>query len=314
VYVEWAPCLGTHAAFGIRPRCVLQSLSAGTFQEPDAHPDPATLAAIQAAIRERWIQLASPAPSQLLSVLSLYLHRGEAEAIALAVDLKAEVVIIDEQEGRQLAAEAGLFVTGVLGVLLRAKQRGHIPALTPEISVPPQQGSFFHRAISRSQSARRRRRVLGRRQAALHEPTQEAWFLSMLVLKLADVGLDFRRAPQAEPQVPEVFEELDGLIVIVRTLGGDECVYLGPRVRLALSESGKILLTSRCRLALAPGALPCLALRSLTVPLFTVPSRQCQEVPHRAWLRRRARRVGTLTRGSKATQQLRPDVRRTFSC
>src|SRR5215472_7669018 len=77
-------------------------------QELDAHPDPAASAAIQAAIREKWIQVASPAPSRLLNVLSLHLHRGEAETIALAADLRAEVVIIDEQEGRQLASEAGL--------------------------------------------------------------------------------------------------------------------------------------------------------------------------------------------------------------
>jgi hypothetical protein len=155
--------------------------------------------------------------------------------------------------------------------------------------------------------------LLGRRQAALREPPQETWFLSMLVLKLADVGLDFGRAPRAEPQIPEVFEELDGLIVIARTLGGNKCVHLGPRVRLALSESGKILLTSRCRLALAPGAFPRLALRFLTVPLLTMSFGECQQVRHGAWLRRRARRVGTLTRGSKATQQLRTDVRLTFS-
>ncbi len=68
------------------------------FQELDAHPDPAALAAIQAAIREKWIQLASPAPSQLLSVLSVYLHRGEAEAIALAADLKAEAVILPSSQ------------------------------------------------------------------------------------------------------------------------------------------------------------------------------------------------------------------------
>jgi uncharacterized protein len=76
-------------------------------------------------------------------VLSLYLHRGEAEAIALAAELRAEAVISDEQEGRQLAAEAGLLVTGVLGILLRAKQSGHIPALKPEIQSLRSEAHFF---------------------------------------------------------------------------------------------------------------------------------------------------------------------------
>jgi hypothetical protein len=92
----------------------------------------------------------------------------------------------------------------------------------------------------------------------------------MLVLELADASLDFRRASRAEPQLPEVFEKLDRLIVIARTLGGHECVHLRPRLRLALGEFGKILLMSRCGLALAPGALPRLAFRVLTTPLLTM--------------------------------------------
>ena len=48
-------------------------------QELDAHPDPAALAAIQAAIHEKWIRVASPAPSRLLSVLCLIFTLDEAE-------------------------------------------------------------------------------------------------------------------------------------------------------------------------------------------------------------------------------------------
>jgi hypothetical protein len=111
------------------------------------------------------------------------------------------------------------------------------------------------------------------RQPTLREPPQETWFVYMPVLKLVDVGLNFRRAPRADPQVPEVFEKLNSLIVITRTLGGDECVHPVPHFRLALSEPGKISLTRRGRLPLAPGALPRLVFRFLTEPLFTVPSR-----------------------------------------
>ncbi len=75
-------------------------------------------------------------------MLSL-LHKGEAEAIALAVDLKADTVIIDEQEGRRLATQTGLTVTGVLGVLLRAKLAGQIPAVKPEIRALREYARFF---------------------------------------------------------------------------------------------------------------------------------------------------------------------------
>src|SRR5580658_6306688 len=103
----------------------LLKLQFGTIWIPDAvavelaaHPDPVALAAIQQAIRDQWIKTAAPQHSPLLSVLLSSLHKGEAEAIVLAGDLKADIVIIDEQEGRQLASQARLSVTGVLGVLL----------------------------------------------------------------------------------------------------------------------------------------------------------------------------------------------------
>jgi uncharacterized protein len=92
----------------------------------------------------------APQHSTLLSVLLSSLHKGEAEAIALAGDLKADIVIIDEQEGRQLAGQAGLSVTGVLGVLLRARLAGHISAVKPEIQALRHKAHFF---IARSLEA-----------------------------------------------------------------------------------------------------------------------------------------------------------------
>jgi hypothetical protein len=115
------------------------------------HPDPVALVSIQAAIREKWIQSASPSPSHLLSIRRLHLHDGEAEAIALATDMKAGVVIIDEHEGREFAVQSGLPVIGVLGILLRAKLRGEIPALKPEILALRAKARFF---IAQSLEAR----------------------------------------------------------------------------------------------------------------------------------------------------------------
>lgn len=109
---------------------LLDSQFAATFMptavidELEAHPDAKAIADIHAAIKEERIQVLRPRPSHLLSVLLPQLHRGEAEAIALAAELKADFVLIDEREGRRLAVQAGLSVTGVLGILLRAKLRG----------------------------------------------------------------------------------------------------------------------------------------------------------------------------------------------
>jgi len=108
-----------------------------------AHPDPIALAAIQKAIDDQWIKTATLQHATVLNIMLSSLHKGEAEAIALAAELKADIVIIDEQEARQFARQAGLVVTGVLGVLLRAKRAGHIAAVEPEIRALRDKARFF---------------------------------------------------------------------------------------------------------------------------------------------------------------------------
>lgn len=54
--------------------------------------------------------------------------RGEAEAIALAQELRANWLLIDEREGRRLAKEAAVPVLGLVGVILIAKRAGLIPS------------------------------------------------------------------------------------------------------------------------------------------------------------------------------------------
>jgi uncharacterized protein len=54
---------------------------------------------------------------------------GEAEAIVLAKELKAEDLLIDEAEGRKVAAREGVHAIGLLGVLVQAKGRGCISSV-----------------------------------------------------------------------------------------------------------------------------------------------------------------------------------------
>lgn len=78
-----------------------------------------------------WIQQHSVDNQALVTALRQDLDRGEAETIALAMELKADLVLIDEKAGRQLARHMGLAVGGVLGVLLQAKDHGHIASVRP---------------------------------------------------------------------------------------------------------------------------------------------------------------------------------------
>lgn len=59
------------------------------------------------------------------------LDEGEAEALALAIEHDARLILLDEKKGRRRAKEIGLTVEGTLGVLLEAKTEGLIVAIKP---------------------------------------------------------------------------------------------------------------------------------------------------------------------------------------
>lgn len=61
----------------------------------------------------------------------LDLHTGEAEAIILASEISADLIIMDEKLGRYYAKHADLKVTGTLGVLAKAKELGFIKEIKP---------------------------------------------------------------------------------------------------------------------------------------------------------------------------------------
>jgi len=65
----------------------------------------------------------------LPNLLKQTLERGEAEATALAIELKADWTLLDEREGRKVAKSLGLQVTGILGILLRAELLGELESL-----------------------------------------------------------------------------------------------------------------------------------------------------------------------------------------
>lgn len=65
--------------------------------------------------------------------LAASLDAGETEVIALALELRADLVLVDEASGRLAARRLGLVVTGTLGVLLKAKGAGRIARVRPLI-------------------------------------------------------------------------------------------------------------------------------------------------------------------------------------
>jgi predicted nucleic acid-binding protein len=67
-----------------------------------------------------WVEVQSPKSNVILGHLDL----GESEAIALAGEVHADIVLMDEQAGRQEAVRRGIRVAGTLSVLDEAEQAG----------------------------------------------------------------------------------------------------------------------------------------------------------------------------------------------
>ena len=78
-----------------------------------------------------WITVEKIQDSSQKRMYRAKLHAGEVEVMILAQEQDADLVILDDNAAKKTAKYLGLNVTGTLGVLLRAKQEGHIEAVSP---------------------------------------------------------------------------------------------------------------------------------------------------------------------------------------
>jgi predicted nucleic acid-binding protein len=79
----------------------------------------------------KWISVQNPSNKNYQKILEASVDKGEASAIALAVELSDCLLIIDDFKGRNLADALGIKVTGTLGVILEAKVSGVIESVKP---------------------------------------------------------------------------------------------------------------------------------------------------------------------------------------
>lgn len=80
-----------------------------------------------------WVKVMTPSDNQLVELLSADLDAGEAAAIALSIELKVSLLLIDERLGTKVAKEKGLQTIGLLGILVQAKRRNVIEEVKPVI-------------------------------------------------------------------------------------------------------------------------------------------------------------------------------------
>ncbi len=90
-----------------------------------------------------WIKVRSVSNDSLLKRLEQELDIGESEAITLAIELKAELILIDERRARKIAEEWNLRYTGILGILIEAKNQGMISAVKPLLDSLIKEAGFW---------------------------------------------------------------------------------------------------------------------------------------------------------------------------
>jgi hypothetical protein len=89
-----------------------------------------------------WLRVEPVSDRTAVALLRERLDAGESETIVLALELEADVVLMDEARGRRIAASRGISLTGTLGTLILAKRRNFIERVKPLLADLKEQG--FH--------------------------------------------------------------------------------------------------------------------------------------------------------------------------
>lgn len=114
---------------------LLQKLYGKVFIPQSVEHEIAVIGAGQPGAMEiqtlEWIESREVMDRVLVTALQAELDAGEAEAIALAIQLEADLLLMDERRGREVSYRFGLQFTGLLGVLVEAKHKRYISKVKP---------------------------------------------------------------------------------------------------------------------------------------------------------------------------------------
>ena len=124
------------------PISVLDEVRVGPTEETTA---------IESLVENKALKIQRVSPEVLESVPA-NLGAGEREAIALAIETDANMVVLDDREGRRVARERDLSVTGTIGILIEARAREMIASVRGEMDRLIEAGmwideAFYHRIL-----------------------------------------------------------------------------------------------------------------------------------------------------------------------
>lgn len=92
---------------------------------------------------EGFLTVRDPKNHDLVTSLDRSLDDGEAQAIALALEMENVVLLLDEAEARRAAAAYGISKIGVVGILLHAKKEGWIPSIGDDLKALREEAGFW---------------------------------------------------------------------------------------------------------------------------------------------------------------------------
>ncbi len=78
-----------------------------------------------------WVDIIPISDKTKQQLLEIQVDKGEASAIALALESKNPLLILDDYKARKLADNLKINYTGTIGLIISAKQKGIIPSIKP---------------------------------------------------------------------------------------------------------------------------------------------------------------------------------------
>jgi predicted nucleic acid-binding protein len=106
-------------------------IPAAVMAEISAKADEACKQIEQAA--SHWLKVVEVKNRAAVQLLLADLDLGEAEVIAIAKEINAETLLLDDLDARRFARRVGLSTIGTVGILLAARLQGKIPSVKDEI-------------------------------------------------------------------------------------------------------------------------------------------------------------------------------------
>lgn len=99
-------------------------------------------------------RIESPSDQNQVAQLRAALDLGESEALVLALETKADAILIDERAGRRKATQLGLTAIGTVGILVQAKAEGLLDEVRPCLDRLENELKFFISAKLRADALR----------------------------------------------------------------------------------------------------------------------------------------------------------------